>query len=240
MLVAIPSKGRVGMVKTLNVLPSGVVYVPMTEQKEYCTVYPDAVIVGVPEEVRGITNTRNWILDNTDERYVVFIDDDVTSVGYWIIGVEKKRKHMVQNSEAMLLQEWLKLFHLTEDLGYHLWGAETTGDYRALHPHKPFVWHTYVTASCMGLVNDDVRFDSNYPVKEDYELSLRCIKNDGGIVGARYLFWKNDHWVIPGGCADYRTQEMEDEVINNLMATYPGLIRKVTRGGSQYSIKMEF
>ena len=238
MLVAIPSKGRANRVKTLEVLPSGVVYVPLSEGGHYRRAYPSANIVEVPEGVRGITATRNWILDNTDQRYVVFVDDDVVGVGYWVIGVEGKKK--IQMREPALVMEWLRLFHVTDDLGYHLWGAETTGDYRVLHPHKPFVWHSYVTASCMGLVNDGIRFDTDYPVKEDYELSLRCIRDDGGIVGARYLFWRNEHWTTKGGCSDYRTQAMEDKAIKNLRAKYPGYIKKVTKGGSQYSIVMDF
>tara|TARA_B100000949_G_scaffold225690_1_gene230197 strand:+ start:386 stop:1030 length:645 start_codon:yes stop_codon:yes gene_type:complete len=214
------------------------VFVPKSEGDSYRRAHPQGAIVEVPEDVRGITPTRNWILDYAKQRYVVFVDDDVMGAGYWVVGVEGKQK--VSMKEPALMQEWLRLFHLTDDLGYHLWGAETTGDYISVHPHKPFVWHGYVTASCMGIVNDGLRFDPAYPVKEDYELSLRCIKEDGGIVGARYLFWKNAHWVTPGGCADYRTQGMEDAAISNLMAAYPGMIKKVTKGGSQYSIRIDF
>ena len=238
MLVAIPSKGRAGMVKTLRVLPSASLFIPESEASNYRDIYPDADIILVPENIRGITNTRNWVLDNTDERYVVFVDDDVMAVGYWAIGIETKKKIPLSQSE--LSQDWLRLFHVTDDLGYHLWGAETTGDSIATHPHRPFLWHSYVTASCMGIVNDGIRFDPAYPVKEDYELSLRCIKEDGGIVGARFLFWKNEHWGTNGGCGDYRTQSMEDEAIKKLMDAYPGYIRKVTKGGSQYSIQIDF
>jgi len=238
MLVAIPSKGRAGTVKTLGVTPSATLYVPTSEKDWYSHYYGEATIVGVPDEIKGITNTRNWILDNTDERYVVFVDDDVEGAGYWDIGYEGKTR--VKMSENELIQEWLKLFHLTDDLEYHVWGAETTGDYRTVHPHRPFVWHTYATASCMGLVNDGIRFDPEFPVKEDYELCLRCIRDDGGIVGARYLFWKNSHWVDDGGCKDYRTQEMEDNMIQKLMKMYPNRIKKITKGGSQYSIRLDF
>jgi hypothetical protein len=237
MLVAVPSKGRAGNVKTLDVTPDAVLYIPKAEERWYRSYYRETTIVPVPDEIRGITNTRNWILDHTEERYVVFVDDDVEGVGYWDIGYEGKQKVVL--SEGQLMREWLRLFHITDDLGYHLWGAETTGDYRVVHPHKPFVWHSYVTASCMGLVNDGIRFDPRFPVKEDYELCLRCIRDDGGIVGARYLFWKNSHWNTDGGCKDYRTQKMEDEAIKKLMEMYPNRIKKITKGGSQYSIKLE-
>jgi glycosyltransferase involved in cell wall biosynthesis len=238
MLVAIPSKGRAGSVKTLTVTPTAVLYVPQAEESWYRSYYRETAIVPIPDEIRGITRTRNWILDHVDERYVVFVDDDVEGVGYWDIRYTGKRKVVL--SEEQLMKEWLRLFHVTDDLGYHLWGAETTGDYRVVHPHRPFVWHSYVTASCMGLVNDGIRFDPEFPVKEDYELCLRCIRDDGGIVGARYLFWKNSHWATEGGCKDYRTQEMEDEAIRKLMQMYPNRIKKITKGGSQYSIRLDF
>ena len=238
MLVAIPSTGRAGNVKPLSITPDAVLYVPQSEQSSYESYYRETAIVAVPDDIKGITKTRNWILDSTDERYVVFVDDDFEVAGYWDIGYAKMQRRRMRQQQ--LFQEWLRLFHVTDDLGYHIWGAETTGDYRTVHPQRPFVWRTYATASCMGLVNDGIRFDPEFPVKEDYELCLRCIRDDGGIVGARYLFWKNSHWADDGGCKDYRTQEMEDDAIQKLIKMYPNRIKKITKGGSQYSIRLDF
>ena len=96
-----------------------------------------------------------------------------------------------------------------------------------------------MTASCMGIINDgNIRFDERFKVKEDYELCLRCLVEDGGVVGARYLFWSNSHWKDDGGCKDYRTDEMERSAIDLLVEMYPGLIQQVTKGGSKYSIKL--
>jgi len=77
-------------------------------------------------------------------------------------------------------------------------------------------------------------------VKEDYELCLRHIKERGGIVAARYVFWQNEHWKKSGGCVDYRTQAMEADCIRRLMRMYPGMIRQVKKGGSKYSIMLDF
>jgi hypothetical protein len=94
----------------------------------------------------------------------------------------------------------------------------------------------------MGIVNDGkTRFDERFQVKEDYELNLRCIKEDGGVVAARYLYWENSHWKNDGGgCSTYRTQIIELRAIRLLAKMYPGMIRKITRGGSSYSIELEF
>ena len=65
MLIAIPSKGRPTGVKSQKVLPSAHVYVPENEIASYNRAGVRNLIA-VPNSVRGITATRNWILDNTD------------------------------------------------------------------------------------------------------------------------------------------------------------------------------
>lgn len=239
MLIAIPSKGRAGKVKSQKVLPCAVIYVPESEVDDYEAMGTQNV-VGVPDSVRGITATRNWILDNTDQGWVVFVDDDVKSQGWKDLGDENAKARKMNEEEW--LQSFTRLFEMTEDLGFRIWGTSTDGAIRSVYPWKPFIWHTYVTASMMGILNDErrTRFDESFRVKEDYELCLRCIKEDGGIVGARYLYWQNSHWTDEGGCKGYRTQEMEREAIDRLVKMYPGMIRKITRGGSEYSISLDF
>ena len=238
MLVAIPSKGRPGRVKSQAVIPSARVYVPETEAEAYERAGTKNV-VPVPASVRGITATRNYILDTAYDPRVVMIDDDVKDHGWNRAYAHNWRKHKL--TEAQWLQEWAKLFDVTADIGFRIWGVATTGEGRAVYPYRPFIWHTYVTASCMGMFADaGLRFDERFPVKEDYELCLRCLKEDGGVVGARYLFWDNAHWTDDGGCKDYRTQAIEEDAIRRLMRMYPGMIRRVTRGGCEYSIQLDF
>ena len=76
-LVAVPSKGRAGAVRTQAVLPDCSVFVPVLGVEAYRQAGARNV-VGVPNEVRGITATRNWILRNIRDRWVVMIDDDRT------------------------------------------------------------------------------------------------------------------------------------------------------------------
>jgi len=241
MLIAIPSKGRANGVKSLRQLPtSATLFVPATEADAYRASNPGVEVVEVPNDVHGITRTRNWILDYTDEPRVVFVDDDLKRAG-WLQALPFRFRVVDDMPEADLLNEWCKLFDLTEQMKYRIWGVSTISAPRAVYPYKPFIWHTYVTASCMGMLNlPGFRFDERYPVKEDYELCLRCIKEDGGLVGARYLFWENSHWTDEGGCKDYRSQEMERQCTQQLIDDYPGMIRKVTRGGSEFSIHLDF
>lgn len=238
MIVAIPSKGRPTGVKSLKVLPSAVVFVPQAEADDYRRAGVRS-LVAVPDGVRGITKTRNLILDYAVERgevRVVMVDDDVQRVGW--VKLHPHRAETKSIKEAVLLAEFERLFDVTEQMGFRVWGVDTIGTTRSVYPWSPIIQRTYLTASCCGVLADRVRFDESFPVKEDYELGLRCVKEDGGIVGARFLFWRNSHWSDPGGCAAYRTQLMELRCIKRLMKMYPGIIRRVKRGGSGYSIEV--
>ena len=80
MLIAVPSKGRAGLTTTNKVLKNAVFYVPKSEEHQYIGTVKN--IVTVPNEIQGITKTRNWIMKNTEDKKVVFIDDDVKNAGW--------------------------------------------------------------------------------------------------------------------------------------------------------------
>jgi hypothetical protein len=235
-IVAVPSKGRAGSVKTQKVLPSCRVYVPKLEVAAYRKMGTKHVIA-VPDDVVGITRTRNWILKHCRDRRVVMIDDDVRTQGW--TQLLPRNAYDQRLDETTWLAEFAKLFDLTEQLNYRIWGVRTDGATRSCYPYHPFRFRSYVTASCMGIINDGrTLFDESYPVKEDYELCARLIKEDGGVLSAQYLYWVNEHWTTKGGCADYRSQQMERECIRRLLRAYPGMIRAVERAGSQWNVEI--
>ncbi len=238
MIVAIPSKGRPTKVASKKILTSAKIYVPESEFDAYEKMNQGDVIA-VPQEVTGITQTRNWILKSCNDRYVIFVDDDIHIQGYH--NMFEFHSEVVKLTEEVWMQEFSKLFDVAEGMNYKIWGVATDGAPRGNYPYKPFMHYSYVTASCMGMINDgSYYFDEDFPVKEDYEICLRHIKERGGILAARYLFWKNYHWTGEGGCKDYRTQDMELAAIKKLMKMYPGMIRRIIRGGSNYSIELNF
>jgi hypothetical protein len=239
MIIAVPSKGRAGKVISTQVrLPNCVVYVPELEVEAYED-SGNKNVVAVPNDVLGITKTRNWILKNNKDPWIVFIDDDLKNAGYVELQPHKGKHRKLD--EVQFLGEFRKLFELTEDLNYRIWGISMESSLRAVYPYRPFLFQTYVTASCMGIINDGrTYFNEDYPVKEDYELCLRCIVEDGGVVGARYLYWENDHWHKEGGCKDYRTQKMESRITDKLMRQYPGFVRRAKDRKGQFCITLNF
>ena len=82
MLIAVPSKNRAGRTTTDKLLPNLVTFfVPESEVHQYSYVKN---VVGIPNDVQGITKTRNWILKNTKEKRVVMLDDDVKKTAFVI------------------------------------------------------------------------------------------------------------------------------------------------------------
>jgi hypothetical protein len=239
MLIAVPSKSRAGLTTTDKILPNlCTFFIPESEYHQYKDLVKN--IICVPKEIQGITPTRNWILQNTDERLVVFLDDDARNVGYTKLNERKSEKIDIKD-EGFWAEEFLKAFDLTEQLGYKIWGVKTEAAPRSVYPYKPILLQTYVTASCMGMINDgEYYFNENFKVKEDYEICLRHVKEKGGILGIRYIHWENEHWTTPGGCKDYRTIEMERKAIKDLIKLYPNMVRSAKRKANEFTIQLNF
>lgn len=216
-------------------------FVPDSEVKYYKKIYNE--VVGVPDEVKGITKTRNWILKAYPGEDVVFIDDDLKRCGYWVDKSDGKEGRMFKEigEESIWIDEFRKLFELTKSLDFKIWGLKTENSKISQHDEKPFLFKTYITASCMGIVNDSqFYFDEDFKVKEDYEIGLRSIETHGGVLGARHIGWENQHWDTNGGCGDYRNDEMERDCINRLIKMYPKYVKTVSRKNAAYCIKLNF
>jgi len=237
MLIAVPSKGRAGLTTTDKILPNTCTFfIPESEYHQYKGIVKN--IVCVPKEVRGITPTRNWILKNTDKKWVVMLDDDAKNVGY-IQRLKRNVKHHKIKDEGFWTEEFLRYFDMTEQLNYKIWGIKTESSSKSSYPYKPIITKTYALGSCMGIINDgEYYFDESYKVKEDYELCMRHIRDKGGLFGVRYVHWENEHWTTDGGCKDYRTVEMEREAIKKLIKQYPGMVSSAKRKANEFSIKL--
>lgn len=236
MLIAVPSKNRAGETTTNKILPNiATFFVPESEVHQYSYIKN---VVPVPNNVQGITATRNWILKNTTEKWVVFLDDDAKNVGYTKMGRTQAKKVDVKD-ENFWFNEFLKAFDLCEQMGFKMWGVKTESAPRSVYPYKPILTRTYLTASCMGLVNDgEFYFDEDFKVKEDYEICLRHILKYGGILGIRYIHWENEHWITEGGCKDYRTIDVERDAIKRLIQMYPNMIKSAKRKANEFTIQL--
>lgn len=218
-----------------KIFKSATIYVPNSEVAQY-KIY-DNEIIGVPNNVRGITATRNWILKNTQQD-VFFIDDDFQYGGYVERSIESYKIKRVTD-EKTYIDHISKMFEICYQTGSKINGLFTSGNNLTLYPYNPYIFNGVCLGSCMGIVNDgEYFFDEDYKVKEDYELSLRHITDKGFIVRSNILFMQHEHTQLQGGCRDSRRIEKEKDAIKRLIDRYPGCVKSAKHRGTSFAIQL--
>lgn len=233
--IAIPSKGRAGLITSHEIFKSAVIYVPENEVKQY-SIYKNT-IVGVPISVKGITATRNWILKNNSCN-IFFLDDDLQRVGYFN-KTDEKYKRVDVISEKTIIKEIEKLFEICYQVGSYINGLFTVDNAMSNYSYNPFLFNGVCLGSCMGIINDGTYyFDETFEVKEDYELTLRHLTDRGITVRSNILFMQHEHTQTRGGCRDSKRIDKEKSAVKRLIQMYPGMIKEAKHRGTSFSIQL--
>jgi hypothetical protein len=233
--IAIPSKGRAGLITSQEIFKSAVIYVPENEVKQY-SIYKNK-IVGVPIDVKGITATRNWILKNNDCN-IFFLDDDFEYGGY-VERTDEKYKVKRVKEEVIYINEINKLFEVCEQSNSKIFGLFTVGNNLTNYAYNPFLFNGVCLGSCMGVINDETYyFDENFEVKEDYELTLRHFTERGITVRSNILFMQHEHTQLRGGCRDSNRIVKEKTAVKKLITMYPNMIKEAKHRGTSFAIQL--
>lgn len=233
--IAIPSKGRAGLITSHEVFKTGVIYVPENEVKQY-SIYKNK-IVGIPVEVKGITATRNWILKNNSCN-IFFLDDDFEYGGF-VERTEEKYKVKRVKEESVYIGEIGKLFEISEQSNSKIFGLFTVGNNLTNYSYNPFLFNGVCLGSCMGIINDgSYYFDESFEVKEDYELTLRHFTERGITVRSNIIFMQHEHTQLRGGCRDSKRISKEKDAVKKLITMYPGMIKEAKHRGTSFAIQL--
>lgn len=233
--IAIPSKGRAGLMTSQEIFKSAVIYVPENEVKQY-SIYSNKII-GIPIEVKGITATRNWILKNNDCN-IFFLDDDFEHGGY-IERTDEKYKVKRIKDESIYIRELEKLFEISEQSNSKIFGLFTVNNNLTNYSYNPFLFNGVCLGSCMGIINDSsYYFDETFEVKEDYELTLRHFTERGITVRSNIIFMQHEHTQLRGGCRDSNRIAKEKIAVKKLITMYPGMIKEAKHRGTSFAIQL--
>ena len=189
MLIAIPSKGRPYKSKTKEFLKSAKIFVPEPEFEIYNKIYPGD-IVAVPASVRGITPTRNWILKNSEDKEVVMVDDDLVKCGY-ILPDENGKLNTIEIKDGKVLERvFEQAFETLYSLGWKIFGVRGESSAWGQHNECPFLLDSYITANCMGMINDGTMyFDEEMIIR--METRLPCRPTRASLTSPSYLASKD-------------------------------------------------
>lgn len=212
--MVVPSFGRAGRTTTQHVFPSGVVVVPESQAEEYrAESWPEGwEVATIPDERDGnIAKKRNAILDLYPGRDLVVVDDDYKYLGLWEQGVD--RRCGPAEIDLMLTNG----FQMSRDVGTPLWGINVQVDRRFYREHAPFAFTSVVLGPFTGIVGEllpeDIRYDEDLWLKEDYDFSLRVLHRFHRTVRLSRYHYMVDHHNEAGGVVGHR--DMEEEIRQN-------------------------
>lgn len=210
-VVAVASYGRAGRVSTVDVFPYGKIVVPQRQTDSYAALQdlPEGwEIVPIPDEADGnIARKRNAILDLFPGRDLVMLDDDYDYIGRWEGGIDR---HL--DGEGIRHMLW-QGFQLAKDLGTPLWGINVQVDRRFYREYTPFSITNPVLGPFQGWSADrpdDLRYDEDLYLKEDFDMSLRVLHRYHRILRMNAYHYKVDHYNTLGGVVG--TRNMSEEV----------------------------
>jgi hypothetical protein len=213
--LAIPSLGRSAVIGKHPLLAQSVVVVAERERKLYTTALPkDQAIAVLPDSIKGIAQTRNWILDNVrkpEDEFLVMCDDDIEAIQYMMSMHTRSNKdpdYMVAVME--------RTAQLALDGQVGLFGYAHTPNPKERRSGLPFILRTWLSAGVIGFVDPSLRFDSSLMTKEDVDISLQSIARHRYLIQDLRYAWVCQRWNNVGGMASFRTQELEYDTLKFL------------------------
>lgn len=203
--VAVRSYKRPGAVKTLTTLPSAHIWVPESQGDAYRAFYGDQVVTIPDSEDGSVMKKSNSILNRAPSEWILMVDDDITSMGYY-----ERGKHYTADQNDVLRMAQI-MFEQCEAMGVELWGVNQKMDplvYRAL---CPFSLLAPILGPFHGHIRPSLRYDEKAGAKEDYDFWLQNIRKF-------HRTWRNNKWhyvsnhgTQQGGLVSKRTMAFETE-----------------------------
>lgn len=225
--IVINTLGRVGKQITWGNLPREIQRLTsFSVQSHEAHLYPTEYdLILLPDEIKDLPTTRQWLIDNVKSRYLIIMDDDLS----FFHRKDDSPKKLYKNDELDTLEMFRDIMHELE-CGTAMVGISA----REGNNHEPTALK-YVGRSMriFGLDLHTVRevgarFDRT-KTKEDMDMTLQLLR--AGYRNAIFYHWSNDHVSsnAPGGCASYRTLEVMKADAYLMQSLHPEFVKVVEK-----------
>lgn len=191
-------------------------------------------VMVLPETVENIGQTRQWIMENTNEKIVIMMDDDLSFARRGLREDNPLYLSPCNDEDVKNMVHWLFLAASSGFAGHTLAGISAregnnrkTEDFeycarmmRAWSIHKP-------TFEKIG-----ARFDK-LPCIEDFDVILHFLTHGYANIINNYYTTNQAGSNVEGGCSTYRTLEVQADAAFALASKYPSFVKtttKVTKG----------
>ncbi len=236
MKICVPSYRRYKTATTPKYIKSSILYVKESEYNDYKKNFNNE-IVKVPNEITGITATRNFILEHQKGQDILMLDDDLLEFFYY----EKAKRIDLRFSTIKEQEETFKhCFQIAKELNIKVFGADIVGSLFANHTFKPFSINQNINGTFLGITkHNKLKFDESFKVKEDIDFILRSWEENKQILKFNFFKFRTSHWSNKGGCVEYRTDKLEEYALSRLKKRYKNMI--ITgHGKNKHSTKIKW
>ncbi len=226
--VVTPSYKRPDSVPALNVVKGIKLVVRPSEYAQYKEHYPDAEIVQLGSDVKGLPMTRQWIYDYFGN--VFMIDDD--SIGVNRLYIAKRKESLLSPEEAYDLIQFTG--NMAIAAGCMIFGFNNNPSQLTYNPLVPIRLSGYINTSAIGMVaGSKLYFDPLFISTEDYWLcGLNAHYYRKSYADLRFVFQCEDNFEKAGGMAAYRTGDSEKQDTLNLRRMFGDVVRLKGKTGT--------
>lgn len=195
------------------------VWLVVQEREEHLYDYPRTLVL--PDSIRTLSPTRQWILENAKAEKIVMLDDDLA----FYRRKSKADWHLRYCNEDDLwdLVDW---FDSALDKYSHVGVSAREGNNRI---ERLEVENTRMMR-CLGynrkkVLKTGARFD-RLPTKQDFDMTLQLLrKGHANLVSFEFAQGQWNGSQAEGGCSVYRTEQMMTESAEALAKLHPGFVK---------------
>lgn len=202
-------------VKTAEYLPFVKIFIDKSDEEEYRKYNENYNLVVCEDGIQGnLARVRNYILDTQFKAgydAVCLMDDDISAIyrfevlengfGYHSVKIDSEDIDMYMQKYALLTYEW----------GLGAFSLNNTNMPMSYQHFKPFLTHALNLGCFTCHVRNELRYDENLPLKEDYDMFIQQQNRYRGMLSVRSLYYVADIGVGTGGTAVRRNYERERE-----------------------------
>lgn len=200
--------------------------------------YPGVNILLPSKEVKGISKVRQWIIENSDVRYIWMMDDDQHLYkrlpNDWHLKYIKDTQYFPENPFHELVEKTYNLISSeTTEFGKKFFGVGLSarqGNNQMFPKNISYNTRMYNTY-CLDrdlFLKENIRFDE-FQVMEDFNATLSFLTRGYPNAVIYDFCWGQIESNMAGGCSEYRTNLIQAEHAEKLAKKFPSFVSVIEK-----------
>jgi hypothetical protein len=231
--VYIHTLGRVDNQPTLIALRAGgvtpVLVVQAHEFEFHRMKYPAVPVLRLPKEIKSLSPTRQWLLENCETRFMILCDDDLR-----FSRKNPDDRSKLLDAKPSDIADMMAMVRSKLQRFAHVGISAREGNNRKPEPHQINERMMRFLAYDRSRVPPSCRFD-RVPAKQDFDMTLQLLRNRlANCVIYEYAQDQVGASNARGGCATYRTEEMADSAARELYRLHPDFVSLVEKDNTNW------